>query len=300
MSSKRISLAFTTLAFAAAGWAVACSGGSSGGTSSSTTNSTSGSTSGSNSSSQSGTGSSTTSSSGSTSKGSLLIDDMSNTTGQVHVAVPSSATPGYWFTTINDTGGSITPVPAANGGAWSYTAVTGPSDASISNAACIRGVTSPTQYSEAGEGFNFALQKIDAAPDSGAQAPAVEYDISSYTGISFWAYGAADAGPQANIRVLFPDHTTDPRGGVCVNDAAAASSQCYDSWQKTITIAPGWQFVTVTFASDLGQLGFGLSETSFDAAHVYGMTFQVNGPQTADAGVGTPFDLCIADINFVN
>jgi hypothetical protein len=237
-----------------------------------------------------------------------LIDDMSNPSGQIKLAVTSSSeTAGYWFTTINDTGGTITPVPATNGGAWSYTAITNPpAGATIANAACINGATSPTQYSEAGMGFNFALQKIDAGADSGVSAPAVEYDISSHKGISFWVFGAADAGTQS-VRVLFPDHTTDPRGGVCP-PAATDTTQCYDSWQDPIPVAPGWSQQTIHYtpvmpgtSGDLTQQGFGLSEaTGFDDAHVYGMTFQIDGPKTGDAGAGTPFDFCVADIQFVD
>jgi hypothetical protein len=235
-----------------------------------------------------------------------LIDDMSNPTGQIKVAVGAGESAGYWFTTINDSGGSITPTPGATGGTWAYSTVTGPSDASITNAACIHGVTSPQQYSEAGMGFNFAIQKIDAAADSGIQAPAVEYDISAHKGIQFWAFGAADAGNQS-VRVLFPDHTTDPRGGVCPADATDMN-QCYDSWQDTISLSPGWQLVTIHYtpvmpgtSGDLTQLQFGFTEAAgFDDTRVYGVTFQVNGPQTADAGTGTPFDLCVADIMFVD
>jgi hypothetical protein len=231
-----------------------------------------------------------------------LVDDAANPSGQISFPVTSGYTAGYWFTTIND-GGSITPVPAASGGSWSYTPVPSPADASIAQAACISGVTSPTEYSEAGEGFNWALQQIDAAADSGIQAPAVEWDISKYTGISFWVYVPADSGAGTqSIRVLFPDKTTDPRGNVCLLDASTPATTCYDSWEKTVPFAPGWQLVQIHF-TDLIQLGFGEPDTymsggvpAFDAQHSFGVTFQANGPQMADASAGIPFDFCIADL----
>jgi len=306
MFNKPVSLAVTILGTTVFAWMAACS------SSKETANNSSSNTGGATSSSSStslGSGTSSSSTGSSTSGGnsaSTLIDDAANPSGQISLRPTGGYTAGYWFTTINDTGGTITPEPAASGGSWSYTTVPSPADASITMAACISGTPSPTLYSEAGEGFNWALEPIDAAADSGVQAAAVQYDISAYTGISFWAYvpPSSPAGTQM-VRVLFPDKTSDPRGGVCSLDASttpcspdtAQCMVCYDSWEDTPTFNPGWQFVRIEF-SELVQLMFGEIEASFDAQHSYGVTFQANGPQQADAGA-VPFDFCIADINFI-
>jgi hypothetical protein len=320
MPNKRISLACTTIAFAALGLAAACSSNNNNNGGSSSTNNTS--TSGQNSSGSTSSGSSGTSSAtGSSTAAGLTIDDQSSTGSAISLKAPSGESPGTWFTYGSDSGSQTT--PGANGQAispkqyagYTFAAITpaamptgGPT---ISKAACLS--SSGFDGYSVGEGFHFVAKlPAGAGPDSGIDAQPVPYDVSAYTGISFWAMGASDAGAY-QFRVKFPDDQTDgdpfaapgnPYGNppsACYGDSSTDTSLCFDDFSEDLAVPSTWSQVTIKFATDLGQHAFGEAFAGgIDLHHVYGIEFEVEGlgAPGGDAGLAPGFNFCVAQIAF--
>jgi len=120
----------------------------------------------------------------------------------------------------------------------------------------------------------------DASDDAGeAGIPPDAYDASAYQGIVFWARRAE--GAQPTMRVTLATLQTIPKGGIC--------KICYDSFGKNIALSTDWTFYRIAF-SDLRQRGFGDRVESFDAEHVFIVSFDFVGPAA--------FDLWVDDLAF--
>lgn len=314
MSKRLIPVALTILSGTALAWAAACSSSSptpdGGSSSSSSSSSSSGGGSSSGSGSGSGSGSSSGSSGGSKDSGGggtfVKIDDMEtlnadggSTSGPIELTgYPTGESPGYWYDGVGPTDPRNTLTPPAN--AFAYSLLPAP-HTTMPNVTSTHGAHVACalwpQYAYCQEALEFAQAPSDAG---GSATVGVSYDISAYTGITFWVMAGANMTP-GGVRVLFPDINSDPRGGHCaVGDAGA----CYDSWSYEIPatmVTTSWQQVTVTYAPMNGQLGvqnFGYEAANFDTKHVYGITFQVSGPSVMDASAAINADYWIDDIYF--
>jgi hypothetical protein len=148
------------------------------------------------------------------------------------------------------------------------------------------------------------------APDTYPQGGTATYDVSPYTGVTFWA---KTGGPSAtNLKVSFPDIDTQPPPKnivdpavpevphqrertndekICVDDAKAPlTRQCWDDFAKTITLSTEWRQFVVPF-SELAQGGYGYKPPlGFDPKTVFVIKFAV--PQNL------PFDIWMDDIAF--
>jgi len=199
-----------------------------------------------------------------------LIDDMEDGDEGILIAAGRR---GPWFVLNDGTPGAVqTPAVAMQ---FTMTAIPG-----------ARGASTYAAHT-AGQGFmtysavfGFWLNKLGSAFKQ-------QYDASAYTGVTFWArLGASDSAALSRaIRVILPDHDTDPDGQVCT-DAAAG---CFDHFGKNITLTPDWVKYTIRF-SELQQSGFGFAPPGFDAAHMYGVEFSFP--------LAAPFDCWIDDIAF--
>jgi hypothetical protein len=263
-----------------------------------------------------------------------LIDDMETTThGPIEYAgIMPPETPAYWFNFGGTAMGDVM-TPTYQSFVFSdvvppTTTYNGKTSAHAAHQVCaLNGL-----YDVCGIGVEFAqINDEDAAADAGcviepldASLPdatvadggdageagppickvTVPFDISQYKGIAFWAKAGdlGDAGA-VDMKVIFPDPDTDPRGGICNSAAAGAggptdTTQCYDSYAETVELTGDWQEFVVLF-SDL-QLGtFGWVTTNpFNEMQVYGINFQ---EQDNDAS-GSPtdnFDFWIDDLYFI-
>jgi hypothetical protein len=320
MFKNPISLAVTIMGTTAFAWMAACSssnstsptntnsngssGTSSHGTGGSSASGGTGGTGGSGSSS-SGTGGSGTSSTfsgggtGSADAGNpLQIDDQSATVGsQIQLkalTVPSGDSVGTWYTYGWNpaAGATLTPVQGAAFAFMSFDA------GQFSRAACVSS-TGYVGYS-AGEGFNFAT----TAPDAGSVA--VPLDVSAYSGISFWVMTTT---PTATLRVKLPDDQTygsgdktalcQSEGGLPMGDTPG---QCDDDFKDDLLstmLTSSWTQVTVNF-TDLIQSGFGAKfPNGLDTKAVFGIQFENEGAANMADASESPFQFCIAQIDFV-
>ncbi|MGO9835288.1 MAG: hypothetical protein ACLP1X_13830 [Polyangiaceae bacterium] len=254
---------------------------SNGGTSSSATSSTSssGGAPSSSSSSSSGTTSSSSSSGGTTAAPcaapGTLIDDMTGTGGAI---ITCGGRMGFWYTYDDGTAGATLTPPAM--ASFPYTAIaqpgpagTGPDGGPGTMAAMMMGMG----FTSYGAGMGFDLS------NAGGTATKGTYNASAYSGVTFWAMGAAGGVVRFNV----PDKDTDPSGGVC---SGTSTSQCNDHHGHTLTLTTTWQQFTFTWA-ELTQQGYGYAEANIDTAALVGMQFQVNSP------TGT-FDVWVTDVAF--
>jgi hypothetical protein len=127
-----------------------------------------------------------------------------------------------------------------------------------------------------GAGWEITLNTTDPQPTQ----ESFKYDVTPYTGITFWARTGAPSA--TNLKVSFTDldtqpnvwRKTDPEKKRCVDDALAPlAMQCWDDFAKTITLTSEWRQFAIPF-SELAQGGYGYKPPlGFDPTTVYVIKF---------------------------
>ncbi|HVU49543.1 MAG TPA: hypothetical protein VHL80_02590 [Polyangia bacterium] len=270
--------------------AAGTSGGDTSGTAGSSAGSTGGDTSG-------GAGASpTTGAAGST-----------TTTGAAGSAASAAADctmdPGTTDDTISDFEdgtGSVLPNGGRNGGWYSYidtapTCMVMPAPNGTATAAEIPGGRCQSMFAMhfsgmgcsvfgAGVGTDLAAPASTDAGATTGSAAKTPYDVSMYSGISFWV--RADKGSSIRFKMPMTDDTKTTDGGNCVD---SATSKCSDDFGSNIALTKNWVKKTVMF-SKMTQEGWGKKFT-WTPAHVTSIQFQVP--------VVAAFDVWIDDVSFV-
>ena len=125
-------------------------------------------------------------------------------------------------------------------------------------------------------------------PEGDAGARVLPYDLSGYTGVTFWA--KSEPVPDGLLRVMFPmiDDTEVKFGGLC-DEALVGPGRCNDAYQTLVVVsaAATWQQFVVPFSS-LSQQGWG-ERFTWNPAHV--TTIQLQAP-----GAGSLADFWIDDV----
>jgi hypothetical protein len=227
----------------------------------------------------------------------LLIDDMS-AGPLIKLPIPRNSkqlAAGNWYTGADDINADLSPplAPALFTYRAVEPAVTPPDGPTIQHAACLGSAQGIKGY-VALEGFNFFVALPNFEP--------VPFDLTPYTGISFWAYAAPgkivdDAGNAVvptQVRVTFPNADTFTENtSTCVTQAGR--DQC-DHFGKLLTLTKDWVHYFVRW-SELAQGSFGLQiPTGFDPTKVYATGFEFQGPGPSTRSL--PFDFCIAQLEF--
>jgi hypothetical protein len=210
-----------------------------------------------------------------------LIDDMSGNGTQIQFASAACGDPGTWFN-YADPAANVTP-PS---GAFVFSSLPAPLpiDAGSSpNAACMRGVTGPANYSTVGMGFDFGMLH-------GTKSP-MFVDARARTGIQFWVWGAEDAGVQT-VGFSVGDAFGAACFGVCDPTSLGGPTVCGGGNSTPVRVRPGWQLIQVAFA-DLSPNPYygGANEICRDSSNLINVTVQI-------VGGSMPFDFCIQAISF--
>jgi hypothetical protein len=202
------------------------------------------------------------------------VSDFEDGTGSV---LPNDMRNGGWYSYV-DTAATCSVMPAPNGTA---TAAEIPGGRCASMFALHFTGTGCTDW---GAGVGTDL-KAPAATDGGTTAgPKVPYDVSGYTGVTFWA--RSDKGSQMRMKMPMTDETKTTDGGECVE---SATSKCSDDFGANIPLTKNWVKRTVMF-STMTQEKWGKAFT-WNPAHVTSIQFQV--PK------GAAFDVWIDDVAFI-
>jgi hypothetical protein len=136
----------------------------------------------------------------------------------------------------------------------------------------------------AGVGTDLAAPASTDAGATTGSAAKTPYDVSAYSGISFWV--RADKGSSIRFKMPMTDDTKTTDGGNCVD---SATSKCSDDFGANIALTKSWVKKTVMF-STMKQEGWGKKFT-WTPAHVTSIQFQVP--------VVAAFDVWIDDVSFV-
>jgi hypothetical protein len=268
------------------------------------------------------------------------IDDMEMGEGRIRWLPPdgwpSDQRPGLWSSTTDcSEAPRILPEPYfVNPSGWSYDPVPVPyptmPGVTSKNAAHLRTKFGQTLDGVWGAniGFDFAEQVgLDGGGPPGESLDAgvsddgpgcrqgssrdfngAQVDLSSYSGIVFWAM-AASTGRQV-IRVQINNAHTDPRGEVCNAAGRSDKDYCYNGFAKNIMLTAEWRQYQVSF-SELRQdpsWGYQPSPDAPDLEQVYSMNFEVPLPgcsadtkaTCAGPKAAVSFDVWIDDIYLVN
>lgn len=198
----------------------------------------------------------------------VVIDDLEDRDNAVSKV---SGRTGFWFTYLDTLGSTITPAPDKTGtsplmpsttschGGMACVAVSGTTGASDA---------ATNKYPFAGVGFDFSNVKKSCP-----------YNASAYSGVRFWARGAASV----RIKVVTAAVADAASGGSC-------ATSCNDAFGMNTTLTAAWSEVSVPFATPMiAQEGWGAMAT-FDKATLLAVQIQITSGQT--------FDLAFDDIAF--
>jgi hypothetical protein len=207
------------------------------------------------------------------------ISDFEDGTGSVLV---SEMRNGGWYSYIDPTA-TCTVMPPPNGTA---TAAPIPGGRCMSMFAMHFTGMGCTTW---GAGVGTDLAASAAAGDAGAAtttAMKVPYDVSGFTGVSFWS--RADTGTSMLFKMPMTDETAVADGGKCT-ESTATSTDCSDDYGSNIALTSKWVKHTVMF-SKMAQAGWG-KVFPWTPADVTSIQFQV--PKAPS------FDVWIDDVSFV-
>ncbi|HVJ17089.1 MAG TPA: hypothetical protein VM686_16725 [Polyangiaceae bacterium] len=118
-------------------------------------------------------------------------------------------------------------------------------------------------------------------------AGTVFYDASAWEGITFWARIGDTSTNQ--VRFAITDVTSDPAGGVCVEDGPPGEA-CYDTFGVPLMgLDVVWKRYKIPFRG-LSQRGFGIQAEAVESSQLNNLNFNFEP--------GAIFDLSIDDIAF--
>jgi len=202
-------------------------------------------------------------------------------------------------------GSTLIPVTAGRQGAW-YTYNDGSPGATQqpspiedpflpTNATAAVGIyaarTSGEGFGDWGAGFGFDVNNQGCEADEHGDPidPACSpsgirrtYDVSGWTGISFYARSVAGTDVSVDFKVPTEHETPIADGGTC------DGTVCSDAYFIRVTFESEWSLFEISF-EDLAQAGFGES-FAFDPTAVFGMQWQIPA--------GASFDIAVDEICF--
>ena len=242
----------------------------------------------------SGGGTGTTGGGGS-SGGSLSMDNiLSSFEDPTAATILQAGTPprnGYWYS-YNDMAATCVQMPAnmaAYVGSTPPTPSPGPSPT-------MGGMALHAQWTGcstwgAGVGADLNQPQLEAGTYSG---PKVPYDLTGYTGVTFWAMSSMTADNKLRVKLPMTDETKIADGGNCNEaDPTIGMNKCSDDWGQVFSLPTNgnWQQVTVTFsdATKFKQEGWGHT-FPWNPAHVTSIQVQSQGSE-----MGQSFDFWLDD-----
>jgi len=196
---------------------------------------------------------------------------------------------GYWYA-YND--GSATCVQQDFNAAGYPTEVPPTFDGNPNNTRALHAVWSGCSTWGAGVGSEVNDPVVDGG---GYFGPKIPYDLTGYTGITFWAMSSPTADNKLRVKLPMTDDTKIADGGNCDEaDPTIGANKCSDDWGTVFSLPTNgtWQQIVVYFsdATRFRQEGWGHT-FPWNPAHVTSIQFQSQGAET-----GQSYDFWIDDI----
>jgi hypothetical protein len=148
-----------------------------------------------------------------------------------------------------------------------------------------------------GAGVGCDLNQPPAVDGGIYMGPKVEYDISAYKGIVFWAMATPGADTHMRIKVNMSDETKIADGGKCdETQADIGTNKCSDAWGQLFSLPTNgsWAKITVNFSDNtkFKQEGWG-HVFPWNPAHA--VSIQIQSSDTAES-----YDFWVDDMYFTN
>jgi len=221
-----------------------------------------------------------------------LIDDLED--GEVLITpVTEPSRQGAWFV-YNDETVTATQTPAV-GMPFAPEMPGGPSSDGIIAESLYAARTSGSGFAEWGAGMGFNLNNAGCAADpetgecpEGDDGISMPYDVSGFTGISFYSRYYGDlAGQTVAFKVVTTGVVPPERYGTC---EVVTGGQCDAAYEATISIVSEWTAHEIPFTM-LAQPSYaGANAVDFEPATVQALQWQVP--------MGTDFDFAIDEVCF--
>jgi hypothetical protein len=243
-----------------------------------------------------GSGSAGNGGSGGTSGSSLDPKDLvANFEDSVAVVTMSGSPPrnGHWYA-YNDgyfsgSGPTCLQTPAAG---MPYATSVPPSfDGTSNNARALHAQW--TGCSVWGAGVGADLNEPVVAGGGIYMGAKIPYDLTGYTGVTFWAMSSPTSDNKLRVKLLMTDETRIADGGNC-DEVVVGTNKCSDDWGMVFSLPTNgcWQQITVTFSDTtrFKQEGWG-APFAWNPGHVISIQFQSQGSE-----VGQLYDIYLDDI----
>jgi hypothetical protein len=200
-----------------------------------------------------------------------LVSDFEDASAATVVAV--NGRNGYWYT-YNDNSPAGTDATCmqtpGNGAAYVGSAPPSPSPGGSPTTA-LHAQWSGCMVWGAGIGADLGQPPQDGGTYSG---PKVPYDLTGYTGITFWAMSSTTGDVNLRVKLPMTDETKTGDGGNCVD---SATNKCSDDWGQTFKMpnTGAWTQVKVVFSDSahFKQEGWGAT-FPWNPAHVTSIQIQ--------------------------
>jgi len=217
------------------------------------------------------------------------ISDFEDLTAATVVMAGTPPRNGYWYTYNDMT--PCTQVPAAMDTTMKYIGAAPPSgvhDATLGSMALHGSWTGCTVW---GAGIGADLNQ-PMVPDGGTYTgKKVKYDVTAYTGVTFWAM--ATTGSDTMLRIKFPmsDETKVEDGGDCVE---SSTNKCSDDWGEQFNLPTNgnWKQITIKW----GDTGF--HQEGWGAVFAWNPK-DVTSIQIQSVDKGETYDFWIDDMYFI-
>jgi hypothetical protein len=193
--------------------------------------------------------------------------------------VQSGGRNGYWYS-YNDASATCVQMPpnmAAYVGDTPPTPSTGPS-----GKMALHAVWTGCSVWGAGVGADIGQPALDGGMYVGNKVP---YDVTPYTGITFWALSSATADTKLRVKIPMTDETKIADGGSC-DEAVVGVNKCSDDWGQVFQLPTTgkWVQITVKFsdATKFKQEGWGQT-FPWNPAHVTSIQVQSQGSELSQS-----------------
>jgi hypothetical protein len=214
-----------------------------------------------------------------------LLSDFSDTAAATVVAAGTPPRNGYWYT-YNDMSATCVQMPA-NGAAYVGETPTTPSSGP-SGGMALHAQWNTCSTWGAGVGADLNQPPTDGGTYMGLKVP---YDLTGYTGITFWAMAAPGTDTKLRVKLPMTVETKTTDGGKCVDNGT--TSKCSDDWGQAFQLPNNgnWSQITVKFSdtSKFKQEGWGVPSYAWNPADVTSIQIQ-------SVDMGEKYDFWIDDV----
>ena len=214
-----------------------------------------------------------------------LLSDFEDPAAATIVRIGSPPRNGYWYS-YNDMSSGCTQTPAVG---EAYVGAVPATPSPLGGGLALHGEWTGCTTFGAGVGVDINQPIVDGGTYTG---PKVAYDLTEYSGITFWAMSTPGTDTRFHVKVNMTDETKVADGGTC--DEAVLGGKCSDAYGSWFTLSTdgAWRQITIRFAdsSRFRQEGWGIG-FPWNPTHV--TSIQV---QSADGETGEPYDFWLDDL----